>query len=1001
MTRSVGIVIGALLVPASPLLAQGYSPAEAAKKMTTLPGLAVTLFAAEPDVRQPIFVQCDDRGRLWTIQYLQYPNPAGLKRVQVDRWSRTVYDRIPEPPPRGPRGADRVTICEDTDGDGRADRFTDFVDGLNLCTGLAFGHGGVFVLQVPYLLFYPDRDRDDVPDADPEVLLEGFGMEDAQALVNHLTWGPDGWLYGVNGSTTTCRVRGIEFQQGCWRYHPSTREFELFCEGGQNTFGLTFDENGELFYSTNGGPFVHGVQGGLYYKSFGKHGPLHQPHAYHYFPPLVVDQVPGGPPTGGTIYQGTMLPATLRGAFVAGNFLGHSVSWWERMPSGSTFTAKFGGVLLDSHDTWFGATDLCVGPDGSIYVSDFHDARTAHPDPDANWDRSNGRIYRLHAVGAEAPPRIDLAKQSSGELVEQLLNPNRWMADRARVELAHRRDPSEYPRLRLVAGQAEDSQAALQGLWALYVSGGVDDETTIALLDHPYPHVRRWLVRWVGDEKAASDDVADRIRELAEAEEDPAVRAQLAATARRLPAPLALEIVERLLDNPVEPTDDRLGWLIWWALEAHAIREAGTIFASIARGENWDKPAFAEQLSLLARRYAAEGTRSGYDGAARLLASVTGEREAEAWQALALGLAERGRPLDEITQGDLFRAQAAAAPAPRSETSRDFEVVEGDLKSAAERHLEEKPSDPVAVEVALRSGILRAGDRLKELLDSGRDVTAGEVALATLLPSAERIPILVALLDHADGAVRQLAVRSLAQISDEAVGKTLLARCRQESTSAELKSEIRRALLGRPDWALLLLQEVDSGSQSAKEISVEDLRVVAAHSDDTLDALVRKHWGNVGPGTTEEKLATMRRLMNDLRAAPGDLAAGQVLYVKHCGTCHKLGSVGQSVGPDLTTANRHDRAALLGNIVDPSSVIRREYLRYVAETETGQVLAGLLAEQDAASVTLLDERGQRTKIDRAAVVSLSESQTSLMPERILESLSPQEIRNLFAFLEQK
>ena len=131
-----------------------------------------------------------------------------------------MYDRVPEPPPRGPRGADRITILEDTDGDGRADRAKDFVGGLNLTTGFAFGYGGVFVLNVPYLLFYPDRNRDDVPDGDPEVLLTGFGMEDTSSLANSLTWGPDGWLYGTQGTNITANIRGIEFQQGVWRYHP-------------------------------------------------------------------------------------------------------------------------------------------------------------------------------------------------------------------------------------------------------------------------------------------------------------------------------------------------------------------------------------------------------------------------------------------------------------------------------------------------------------------------------------------------------------------------------------------------------------------------------------------------------------------------------------------------------------------------------------------------------------------------------------------------------------
>ncbi|MEX0978000.1 MAG: PVC-type heme-binding CxxCH protein, partial [Pirellulales bacterium] len=225
-------------IPLRAALAQGYPPGEATRHMKVPEGLEVKLVAAEPLVRQPVAIEFDDAGRLWVIQYLQYPNPAGLKRTKVDRYSRTQYDKVPEPPPRGVRGADRITILEDTDGDGRADRAKDFVDGLNLATGLAFGHGGVFVIQAPYLLFYADKNRDDVPDGDPEVLLSGFGIEDAHSVANSLTWGPDGWLYGCQGSTVTAKIGGIEFQQGVWRYHPLTRRFELFCEGGGNSWGL-------------------------------------------------------------------------------------------------------------------------------------------------------------------------------------------------------------------------------------------------------------------------------------------------------------------------------------------------------------------------------------------------------------------------------------------------------------------------------------------------------------------------------------------------------------------------------------------------------------------------------------------------------------------------------------------------------------------------------------------------------------------------------------------
>src|SRR5438132_637267 len=157
------LLIAVGLVPTGTLRAQGFSPEESVRRMQVPPGFEVKLAACEPEVRQPVTMTFDDRGRLWVIQYLQYPNPAGLKPVKVDQYLRTVYDRIPEPPPRGPQGADRITILEDTHGDGRYHKVKDFVTGLNLASGMAFGYGGVFILQAPYLLFYPDRDRDDRP----------------------------------------------------------------------------------------------------------------------------------------------------------------------------------------------------------------------------------------------------------------------------------------------------------------------------------------------------------------------------------------------------------------------------------------------------------------------------------------------------------------------------------------------------------------------------------------------------------------------------------------------------------------------------------------------------------------------------------------------------------------------------------------------------------------------------------------------------------------------
>ncbi|MFN5289212.1 MAG: PVC-type heme-binding CxxCH protein, partial [Planctomycetia bacterium] len=417
ISQIISLLIGTHLF-AQMILAQGFPASEAPGRMKVAEGFDVQLVASEPLVRQPVAMEFDDRGRLWVIQYLQYPNPAGLKRVQVDRYSRTKYDRIPEPPPRGPKGADRISILSDTNGDGIMDSSKDFIAGLNLASGMAFGHGGVFVLNVPYLLFYPDKNRDDVPDSDPDVLLTGFGMEDAHSVANSLTWGPDGWLYGCQGSTVTSNIRGIEFQQGVWRYHPISKKFELFCEGGGNSWGLDFDATGRMFYSTNYGGHVllHGVQGAYYTKSFGKHGALHNPRAYGYFPHAPHKNFRGGHVTvGGIVYQGDSFPEKFQGKYIAGDLLGHGVYWHEIHPHGSTVQTSHGGELLLANDTWFGTTDVLMGPEGAVYVADWHDARKAHPDPDATWDRSNGRIFRIIAKGTKAAPIMDFQKLSNAE----------------------------------------------------------------------------------------------------------------------------------------------------------------------------------------------------------------------------------------------------------------------------------------------------------------------------------------------------------------------------------------------------------------------------------------------------------------------------------------------------------------------------------------------------------------------------------------------------------
>ncbi|MEX0610665.1 MAG: PVC-type heme-binding CxxCH protein [Pirellulales bacterium] len=995
------LVLIASLSQRTTALAQGFSPQEAERRITALDGIHIKIFAAEPHVRQAIFVKCDDRGRVWTIQYLQYPSPAGLERVKMDRWSRTVYDRVPEPPPHGPRGDDKITILSDNDGDGRADEFRDFIDGLNLVTGVEFGHGGVYVLQAPYLLFYPDLDRDDIPDGDPEVLLTGFGMEDAQAMANHLTWGPDGWLYGVNGSTTTCRIRGIEFQQGCWRYHPQTKEFELFCEGGLNCYGLTFDANGELYYSTNGGPFVHAVQGGYFYKSFGKHGPLHNLFAYHYFPQQECDQVPGGPPTGGTIYLADAFPKQLRGAFVAGNFLGHTVSWWNLTPRGSTVQASYGGVLFDTHDTWSGPTDFCLGPDGCAYVSDFYDQRTAHPDPDASWDRTNGRIYRVEPSGGATPVKCDLAQLSGDELFDLLLHANRWFADRARIELAYRRDVSVMPRLRELAMQTEDPRHALQGLWALAATATLNDELAIQLLAHPYPYVRLWTVRLLGDRKSVSSSAATALLHLAQHEQSPVVLAQLAASAKRLPGPQGLPLIGAMMNREAGYDDPRVPWLVWWAIEAHAMTDTPRLLAMFAPISSWSNAMCRDNGLRLLRRWTADGTAEGYSACHTLLRITPEDHRLAALEAVRQGLAERSQGFEEITQGGLFDQQARETSAGVVRRHRDYEPVVGELRAALLQHWSENPADELALEIALRVNGEQAYGSLRSQFAAASTMER-RLKLLGLMREFGRldvVPLLLPLVNReSPPELLRAALDVLARFDQPAITDHLLGE--YPKLPADRRGALRDVLFARPIAALAFLEQVDRGDVAGQEVPVDQLRHLANHHSHQIDALVRKHWGNLGPGSAEEKLATMRRFSNDLRAATANPEAGKVLFKKHCGTCHELHGEGERIGPNLTIANRQDQAALLANIVDPSAVIRREYMSYVVATTSGRVITGLIAEQDAATQTILTSDNKRQKLSRDEIDEITESGISQMPEKILENLTPQELRDLFSYLQK-
>lgn len=979
-------VITSITFPGS-VEAQQLSPAESVKAMSVPADMDVQLVASEPLVRQPVCIEHDDRGRLWVIQYLQYPNPEGLTRVAVDRFSRTRYDRVPEPPPHGPRGADKITILKDTDGDGLMDAGHDFVDGLNLTTGLAFGYGGVFVLNVPYLLFYPDRNRDDVPDSDPEVLLTGFGMEDAHSVANSLTWGPDGWLYGCQGSTVTANIRGIEFQQGVWRYHPTTKEFELFCEGGGNAWGLDFDATGRLLYSTNygGHVLVHGLQGANYVKSFAKHGALHNPHAYGYFEHAPHASFKGGHVTvGGIVYQGDAFPDSLRGKYVAGDLLGHGVYWHNIEPRGTTVQTSHGGELLQSAHSWFAPTDVTMGPDGAIYVTDWHDARTAHPDPDADWDRSNGRIYRI--APKSHPPRTvkDFATLSAEELLELHDHRSQWFVRHARQELVRRADVSLQPALIERAQNSDSEPRAIEALWTLASLGMINETLAMRLLDSPHPAVRSWTVRILGDTRTISEEMAHRLDEFAEQEPSPAVRQQLASSAARWPAKYAVPMINANINRDIDNSDPCLPLLWWWAVERHSVADREEVMKRFVRPSLWKSQLGRDfLLPRLVRRYAAEGTADGLDCVSRLLNAAPDEAaRIPLWESVLLGWRE-------------------TSTVNQSERRKQF-GPEHPLVQQISSTWQAKPQDLTLHQLAILTMHPEAVDAaIREVLQDSA-TTERRVALMNLLGESMTDSMLPPLLNlvksDAPEPVRIAAVQLVARQESPDISRQLI-EFHQAESSESVRSRIRNVLLSRRSSAAAWLSAVESGQVKASATPLEEVRMVALLGDAELDAVVIRHWGRMQAATPEEKLAEVRRLNNDLRAAGGNAAAGRLIFMKHCSACHQLFGEGTKLGPDLTSANRSDRDFLLISLVDPSSVIRKEFISVIVQTRDGRTETGLAIDRDESRMILVTSKNERVTIAASDIEELRESPTSHMPDGLYRQFKPHELRDLFAWLQ--
>ncbi|MFO0824757.1 MAG: PVC-type heme-binding CxxCH protein, partial [Gemmataceae bacterium] len=916
--------------------AQGFSPEEATKRMKLADGFSVRCVAHEPMVRQPVSISFDNRGRMWVLQYLQYPNYAGLKALKQDQYLRTIWDKVPEPPPHGPKGADKLTILFDPDQHGVFSKSKDFVTGLNIASGFCIGNGGVYVAQPPYLLFYPDKNEDDMPDGDPEVLLTGFGMDDTHSLANSLQFGPDGWLYGAAGSTSTCKIKNpnhpkdpvVEFQQGIWRYHPKTKKFELFSEGGGNPYGLDFDKNGQAIVGTNYGGVagLHQMQGAYYVKGFSKHGPLHNPHTYGYFEHIPYTGFKGGHVTcGGIVYQADAYPKEFRDQYIAANLLSNTIDWHKLEPVKSSFKMSRGGELIGANDTWFRPVDLLQGPDGCVYVVDFYDRRAAHLDPVDNWDKTNGRIYRIEYKGGPDYPRdLDLRKKTKAELLALLKDANVWYRREARQLLARQPDEASL-RNSYELMTAERGNLALEGLWALAAAGGFDDATARVCIQHPDEYVRAWGVRLIGDRgEITSTILKEEIAKLALDEKSPVVRAQLACTAKRLPTADARKIVWGLLTPRPDSHDTQQMLLTWWAIEATFADDPTAWMQTLEEGAVRCRQTHPELLDRVIRRLVTLEKPE----AAKLLSEMIDDLRTSPVDGYKTTAPLVLRPLDTAITGSV------------SPTARKLEPALLKLWDAHRRDDDQVLRLLVRLEnaEALENVRKRAGDATN---DSAR-ISAIDLLRQVRDPKAKEV-LLTVLAEHKSDSVKLATLAALEGYDDPQIGEKVLDR--YTSYSPAMKKRAVQLLLSRPAWALGLFKALDAGKFPKTDVSVDQARIAVALANKDVTALVEKHFGKVAPATAGEKQARISWLNAQIPREKGaDATRGKALFTKHCAACHVLHGEGGKVGPDLTTADRKNRGYMIAQIVDPSGYIRPEFVVQTVLTTDERKLSGIAKE---------------------------------------------------------
>jgi putative membrane-bound dehydrogenase-like protein len=978
--------------------------AEAAATMDVPAGFRVGVFAAEPDVQNPIAMAWDPRGRLWIAENHTYAE----RPIKMDTRLR-----------------DRVLIFADRDGNGTADERKVFLDDLEQLTSVEVGLGGVWLMCPPRLLFVPDRNGDDVPDGPAKVMLDGFDVatENYHNFANGLRFGPDGWLYGRCGGSCPGRVgppgataeQRVRLEGGIWRYSPRSGRFEVLSHGTTNPWGHDWNAFGDGF-------FINTVNGHLWQIIPGAHHPRHgtldpNPHTYELIDMHAdhwhfdtgngwqksrdgaANDLGGGHAHSGLmIYLGDDWPEEYRGHLFTWNFHGRRANQELLEREGSGYVGHHGRDAFLSHDPFFRGMELAYGPDGAVLAIDWSDTGECHEATGVH--RTSGRIFRIaHGSDTKRQPQDlaarDLAGLSCVALAELATHNNEWFPRQARIILADRAShgsasdlPHAHAALRRLAAST-DPVVACRAVLTLHASGGCDHSFLRGLLSHSDEHLRAWGVRLLGDDwpidgvigpatvspetsarvAAACDTISADLRRLATSDPSGLVRLAVASTLQRMPVDRRADLAAALMTRGEDTNDHNLPLLVWYgmipAVEADPRRAADVAVAS-----RWPKT-----QRLIARRLASLIERHP-EGMERLVTAIAGSRDENVQQNLLAGIADGlsgWRRAPKPAGWDALATRLGQGDAPQAAVVRDLSAVFGDGRALDEiRRLVLDEKADAGLRLSALEALVRQGG------GSVRDICLGLLG---------------------DRRFNVLAAEGLSRSDDAEVSQALVAAYGRFTSPARPK--LVGILASRRTFAAALLDAVDDGKIPRDAITAYDLRQIRSLGDPTLDARIKRDWGGIAETTVEKRrrIDSLKESLQPTVLAAADASRGRLLYDQSCGRCHKLFGAGESIGPDLTGGNRTNIDSLLENIVDPSGVVNRDYRMSIVALSDGRVLNGLVTARDDRTLTLVTPT-DRHVIAAEDIDEVTVTQQSPMPEGMLDQLSPDAIRDLIGYLMQ-